>query len=53
MNATQRKIIQIYETVKVRPSQAWIAKQIGVSRAYVNITIKEWIESHKPKSIKL
>lgn len=53
MNETQRKIIRLYETVKVHPSQSWIAKHTGVSRAYVNITLKEWFKSHKPKSIKV
>lgn len=50
MNSTQKKIIKMYEMVRVAPSQAYIARKLGIARSYVNFTLKEWLKTKSPRS---
>ena len=42
MNKTQQKIIKIYEKKDAYPSNAEIARKVGVSAEYVRQTLKEY-----------
>lgn len=48
MNATQKKIIRMYQVVRVPPTAAFIAQKMGISREYTAKTIREWLATKKP-----